>query len=174
MGVPLTPYGKEKKEFKNYLRANDKVSFYYEGIRYVVHFGKVRVFAQCHTYQQGLITVIDRMQEFVRDFTKQSRADNEQIMQDAVTRILATIISAMGQQAGGCVAVPAMMQMQGMNVMPVPPVTPAESTEAVKKMVAELPENNLELSDKPLDDGALAFCLPCLGMMIKAVRIWEK
>ena len=45
VGVPLTLYGKEKKEFKNYLRANDKVSFYYEGIRYVVHFGKVRVFA---------------------------------------------------------------------------------------------------------------------------------
>ena len=53
------------------------------------------------------------MQEFVRDFVKQSKADNEQIMQDAVTRILATIISAMGQQAGGYVAVPAMMQ--GMN-----------------------------------------------------------
>ena len=48
MGVPLTLYGKEKKEFKNYLRANDKVSFHYEGIRYVVHFSKVRVFAQCH------------------------------------------------------------------------------------------------------------------------------
>lgn len=48
VGVPLTLYGKEKKEFKNYLRANDKVSFHYEGVRYVVHFGKVRVFAQCH------------------------------------------------------------------------------------------------------------------------------
>ena len=102
VGVPLTLYGKEKKEFKNYLRANDKVSFYYEGVRYVVHFGKVRVFAQCHaaianrmegmerltavdcgswtldimsvvnkvpvldechTYQQGLITAIDRIQK---------------------------------------------------------------------------------------------------------------
>ena len=102
VGVPLTLYGKEKKEFKNYLRANDKVSFYYEGDRYVVHFGKVRVFAQCHaaianrmegmdrltavdcgswtldimsvvnkvpvldechTYQQGLITAIDRIQK---------------------------------------------------------------------------------------------------------------
>ena len=57
---------------------------------------------------------------FVRDFAKQSKADNEQIMQDAVTRILATIISATGQQTGGYVAAPAMMQMQGMNVMPVP------------------------------------------------------
>lgn len=102
VGVPLTLYGKEKKVFRNYLLANDKVSFYYEGIRYVVHFGKVRVFAQCHaaianrmegmerltavdcgswtldimsvvnnvpvpdechTYQQGLITTIDRIQK---------------------------------------------------------------------------------------------------------------
>ena len=36
--------------------------------------------------------------------------------------------------------------------MLVPPVTPAEPTEPVKEMV----ENYLELSDKPLDDGALA------------------
>jgi PAB1-binding protein PBP1 len=99
---------------------------------------------------------MELMQEFVRDFAKQSKADNEQIIQDAVTRILATIISAMGQQAGGYVAVPAMMQMQGMNVMPAPSVTPAEPTEPVKEMVEELQDNNLELSDKPLDDGALA------------------
>ena len=102
------------------------------------------------------MTTIELMQEFVRDFAKQSKADNEQIMQDAITRILATIISAMGQQAGGYVAVPAMMQMQGMNVAPVPSVTPADPTESRKEMVEELPENNLELSDKPLDDGALA------------------
>ncbi len=102
VGVPLTLYGKEKKAFKNYLLANEKVCFFYEGVRYVVHFGKVKVFAQCHaavanrmdgmdrltavdcgswtldimsvvnripvlddchTYQQGLITAIDRIQK---------------------------------------------------------------------------------------------------------------
>ena len=102
------------------------------------------------------ITTIELMQEFVRDFAKQSKADNEQIMQDAVTRILATIISAMGQQAGGYAAVPAMMQMQGMNVMPLQSETSTEPKEEVKEAVEKLPENNLELSDKPLDDGALA------------------
>ncbi|MBQ8878137.1 MAG: hypothetical protein IJ029_05365 [Lachnospiraceae bacterium] len=80
------------------------------------------------------MSTVELMQEFVRDFAKQSKADNEQIMQDAVTRILATIISAMGQHTGGYVAVPAMMQMQGMNVMPVPPVTPEDPTETVKEM----------------------------------------
>lgn len=102
VGVPLTLYGKEKKAFKNYLLANDKAVFFYEGVRYVIHFGKVRVFAQCHaaianrmegmdrltavdcgswtldimsvvnkvpmlddchTYQLGLITAIDRIQK---------------------------------------------------------------------------------------------------------------
>lgn len=102
VGVPLTLFGKERKEFKNYLRANDKVVFHYEGTRYEIYFGKVRVFAQCHaaianrmdgmdrltavdcgswtldimsvvnkvpvlddchTYQLGLITAIDRIQK---------------------------------------------------------------------------------------------------------------
>ena len=100
-------------------------------------------------------STMELMQEFVRDFAKQSKADTEQIMQDAVIRILATIISAMGQQTGGYVSVPAMMQMQGMNVVPIPSATSTEPTEPVKEM-EELQDNNLELSDKPLDDGALA------------------
>ncbi len=69
---------------------------------------------------------MELMQEFVRDFAKQSKADSERIMQDAVTRILVTIISGMGQQAGGYVPVPAMMQMPGMNGVPAQPVALAE------------------------------------------------
>ncbi len=83
------------------------------------------------------MSTVELMQEFVRDFAKQSKENNEQITQDAVTRILATIISAMGQQAGGYVAVPAMMQMQGMNVAPIPSETLAEPTEPVKELLEE-------------------------------------
>ncbi|MBO5167238.1 MAG: hypothetical protein J6B90_11655 [Lachnospiraceae bacterium] len=54
--------------------------------------------------------------EFIRDFAQKSKANSERIMQDAVTRILATIISGLGQQADGYVAVPAMMQMAEMRV----------------------------------------------------------
>ncbi len=121
VGVPLTLYGKEKKEFRNYLRANDKVSFQYEGVRYVVHFGKVRVFAQCHaaianrmegmdrltavdcgswtldimsvvnkvpvldechTYQQGLITAIDRIQK--ECFAKHGKEVPEYIINEVI------------------------------------------------------------------------------------------
>lgn len=113
-------------------------------------------FARGEVRLQEQMSTTELMQEFVRDFARQSRADNEKIMQDATIRILATIIGAMGQQAGGYVTVPAMMQMSGMNVASIQPVTPSEPTEPVKEAVEKLPENNLELSDKPLDDGALA------------------
>lgn len=146
---------REDKEIMDWL---DKVVYegeYYDSLTEAVKWAILCFICGEIRFREEM-TTIELMQEFVRDFTKQSKADNEQIMQDAVTRILATIISAMGQQAGGYVAVPAMMQMQGMNVMSVPPVTPEEPTEPVKEMVEELQENNLELSDKPLDDGALA------------------
>ena len=55
--------------------------------------------------------------------------------------ILATVIGAMEQQTGGCVAVPAMMQMSGMNVAPIQPVTPPEASEPLKEAVEKLPEN---------------------------------
>ena len=49
-----------------------------------------------------------------------------------------------------------MMEMQGMKMMPLQSEISPEPTEPVKDAVEELLENNLELSDKPLDDGALA------------------
>ena len=49
-----------------------------------------------------------------------------------------------------------MMQRQGMNVMPLQSEIPTEQKEEVKEAVEKLPDNNLELSDKPLDDGVLA------------------
>lgn len=102
------------------------------------------------------LTTMQLMQEFVRDFAKQSKADSEKIMQDAVTRILAGIIGAMGQQAVAGAAVPAMMQVPGINTMfPQSMMTP-EQAETGKKEVEKIPENNLELSDKPLDKGAAA------------------
>ncbi len=64
-----------------------------------------------------------------------------------------SFISGMDQQADGYVPVSAMMQMPGMNGVPAQPVALAEP---VKEAVKELLENNLELSDKPLSDDAMA------------------
>ncbi|MBO5081973.1 MAG: hypothetical protein J6C06_05140 [Lachnospiraceae bacterium] len=151
----LNDKNREDKEIMDWL---DKVVYegeYYDSLTEAVKWA-ILCFVRGEIRFREEMSTMELMQEFVRDFAKQSKADNEQIMQDAVTRILATIISAMGQQVGGYVATPAMMQMLGMNVAPMQPVTPAEPTKPVKEAVEKLPKNNLELSDKPLDDGALA------------------
>ncbi len=145
----------EDKEIMDWL---DKVVYegeYYDSLTEAVKWA-ILCFVRGEIRFREEMSTTELMQEFVRDFAKQSRADTERVMQDAVTRILATIISAMGQQTGGYVAVPSIMQMQGMNAASIQPETQSEPTEPMKEMVAELPENNLELSDKPLDDGAVA------------------
>ena len=150
----LNDKNREDKEIMDWL---DKVVYegeYYDSLTEAVKWA-ILCFARGEIRFREEMSTMELMQEFVRDFAKQSKADTEQIMQDAVIRILATIISAMGQQTGGYVSVPAMMQMQGMNVVPIPSATSTEPTEPVKEM-EELQDNNLELSDKPLDDGALA------------------
>lgn len=97
------------------------------------------------------LDMMEAMQGFVRDFAKQSKADNEKIMQDAVTRILATIVGTMGQQVYGHMPAPVPMAGNAVN-MPVP-VT-AGQTETVDKSEKVI-VNRLELSDKPLDDDAM-------------------
>ena len=150
----LNDKNREDKEIMEWL---DQVVYegeYYDSLTEAVKWA-ILCFVRGEIRFREEMSTMELMQEFVRDFAKQSKADTEQIMQDAVIRILATIISAMGQQTGGYVSVPAMMQMQGMNVVPIPSATSTEPTEPVKEM-EELQDNNLELSDKPLDDGALA------------------
>lgn len=61
VGVPLTLYGKEKKAFRDYLIANERASFTYEGVHYTVCFGKVRVFAQCHAAVANRMDGMDRL-----------------------------------------------------------------------------------------------------------------
>ena len=151
----LNDKNREDKEIMEWL---DKVVYegeYYESLTEAVKWA-ILCFVRGEIRFREEMSTMELMQEFVRDFAKQSKADNERIMQDAVTRILATIISAMGQQTGGYVAVPAMMQMQGMNVVSMQHETSPAPTKPVMEAVEKLPENNLELSDKPLDDGALA------------------
>lgn len=116
----------------------------------------VLCFARNEIQTREEMDMTEAMHEYIEEFAEKSKADNEQIMQDAITRILATIISAMGQQTGGCVTVPAMMQMQGMNGALIQPETHPEPTEPMKETAEKLSENNLELSNKPLDEGAVA------------------
>lgn len=105
----LNDKNREDKEIMEWLDKAVYEGEYYENLTEAVKWA-ILCFIRGEIRFREEMTTIELMQEFVRDFAKQSKADNEQIIQDAVTRILATIISAMGQQAGGYVAVPAMMQ----------------------------------------------------------------
>ena len=151
----LNDKNREDREIMEWLDKAVYEGEYYESLTEAVKWA-ILCFVRGEIRFREEMSTMELMQEFVRDFAKQSKADSERIMQDAVTRILATIISIMGQQASGYVAVPTMMQMQGMNVASMQHETSPAPTEPVKEAVEGLPENNLELSDKPLDDGALA------------------
>lgn len=151
----LNDKNREDREIMEWLDKAVYEGEYYDSLTEAVKWA-ILCFVRGEIRFQKEMSTMELMQEFVRDFAKQSKADSERIMQDAVTRILATIISAMGQQASGYVAAPTMMQMSGMNVAPIQAETPSEPDEEVKGTMEELPENNLELSDKPLDDGTLA------------------
>lgn len=151
----LNDKNREDKEIMEWLDKAVYEGEYYESLTEAVKWA-ILCFVRGEIRFREEMSTVELMQEFVRDFAKQSKADSERIMQDAVTRILATIISTTGQQASGYVVVPTMMQMSGMNVAPIQAETPSEPDEEVKETMEELPENNLELSDKPLDDGALA------------------
>ena len=137
----LNDKNREDKEIMEWL---DQVVYegeYYDSLTEAVKWA-ILCFARGEIRFREEMSTMELMQEFVRDFAKQSKADNEQIMQDAVTRILATIISAMGQQMGGYVAAPAMMQMQGMNVMPLQSETSTEPKEEV--VVAQIKREEKE------------------------------
>lgn len=148
----LNDKNREDKEIMDRL---DKVVYeseIYDSVTEAVKW-TILCFARGEVRFREQMSTMELMQEFVRDFAKQSKADNERIMQDAVTRILATIISAMGQQTGGYMPVLSMMQLSGMNVALMQPGIP---TVPVKEAVEEVSKNNLELSDKPLSDDAMA------------------
>ena len=151
----LNDKNREDKEIMDWLDKAVYEGEYYDSLTEAVKWA-ILCFVRGEIRFREDMSTVELMQEFVRDFAKQSKAENERLMQDAVTRILATIISAMGQPAGGYAAVPAMMQMQGRKVASIQPETQPELTEPMKETMEELSENNLELSDKPLDDGAVA------------------
>lgn len=59
-GLPLTRFGIEKAEFKQYLMQNSQVAFEYEGIRYKVKISDVRLFPQGYS---SIIKDMDKLLE---------------------------------------------------------------------------------------------------------------
>ena len=46
-GVPLTLFGAERKEFRDYLWHKERISFTFEGVHYSFFMDKVKIYAQC-------------------------------------------------------------------------------------------------------------------------------
>lgn len=61
VGLPLTRFGAEKKDFIDYLMKRKEISFKYENIRYNVNIERVSVFPQCYA------AVADRLGSFQRE-----------------------------------------------------------------------------------------------------------
>ena len=47
-GVPLTLFGAERKEFRDYLWHKERISFNFEGVHYSFYMDKVKIYAQCY------------------------------------------------------------------------------------------------------------------------------
>lgn len=47
-GVPLTMFGVERKEFREYLWHKEQLSFTFEGVHYCFYLDKVKIYAQCY------------------------------------------------------------------------------------------------------------------------------
>lgn len=47
-GVPLTLFGAERKEFRDYLWHKERISFIFEGVHYSLFIDKVKIYAQCY------------------------------------------------------------------------------------------------------------------------------
>ena len=57
-GVPLTLFGAERKEFRDYLWHRERISFTFEGVHYSFFMDK-----DAYTYELGLITTIERIKK---------------------------------------------------------------------------------------------------------------
>ena len=107
------------------------------------------------------MNVVETMQEFVRDYAKQSKVDNEKIMQEAVTRILATIVGVMGYAAHGNMF--DSLQAQGISGVACQMLRGVDDSEQKQSEEENMSEYNLKVSDKPLDDGSIASLTAMFG-----------
>lgn len=81
----LNDKNRENKEIMEWLDKAVYEGEYYDSLTEAVKWA-ILCFVRGEIRFREEMSTVELMQEFVRDFAKQSKADNEQIMQDAVTR----------------------------------------------------------------------------------------
>lgn len=60
-GVPLTLFGAERKEFRDYLWHKERISFSFEGVHYSFFMDKVKIYAQCYAAIANRMGDMDRL-----------------------------------------------------------------------------------------------------------------
>ena len=60
-GVPITLFGAERKEFRNYLWHKERISFTFEGVCYSFFMDKVKIYAQCYAAIANRMGDMDRL-----------------------------------------------------------------------------------------------------------------
>lgn len=60
-GVPLTLFGAERKEFRDYLWHKERISFNFEGVHYSFYMDKVKIYAQCYAAIANRMGDMDRL-----------------------------------------------------------------------------------------------------------------
>ena len=60
-GVPLTLFGAERKEFRDYLWHKERISFTFEGVHYSFFMDKVKIYAQCYAAIANRMGDMDRL-----------------------------------------------------------------------------------------------------------------
>lgn len=60
-GVPLTLFGTERKEFRDYLWHKEHISFAFEGVHYSFFIEKVKIYAQCYAAIANRMGDMDRL-----------------------------------------------------------------------------------------------------------------
>ena len=60
-GVPLTLFGAERKEFRDYLWHKERISFTFEGVHYSFFIDKVKIYAQCYAAIANRMGDMDRL-----------------------------------------------------------------------------------------------------------------
>lgn len=59
--VPLTLFGAERKEFRDYLWHKERISFTFEGVHYSFFMDKVKIYAQCYAAIANRMGDMDRL-----------------------------------------------------------------------------------------------------------------
>ena len=60
-GVPLTLFGAERQEFRDYLWHKERISFTFEGVHYSIFIDKVKIYAQCYAAIANRMGDLDRL-----------------------------------------------------------------------------------------------------------------